>query len=267
MARVDPLAPAPRRPGALRQFFTGVGFLARGFARYRKDPGLAIAGIVPAIIAAVVVLGALATLIYFAGDIATAATPFADHWSPDVRDSVHLIGAIALVGVGLMLAFITFTSVTLAIGDPFYEKISKRVEDEAGGVPGAIDPPWWRTILRDIGESVRLLVVSALIGVPLFLAGFIPVVGQTVVPVIGALVGGWFLAVELVGVPFARRGLRLRDRRRAQRAQRPLAVGFGAAVFVCFLVPFVGAIITMPAAVAGGTLLARRVLDAPDPPR
>jgi CysZ protein len=43
------------------------------------------------------------------------------------------------------------------------------------------------------------------------------------------------------------------------RANRPLAVGFGAAVFVCFLVPL-GAIVTMPAAVAGGALLSRRVL-------
>src|SRR5689334_10789036 len=104
MARVDTVPLAPRRPGAIRQFFTGVGFLARGFGRYRKDPGLAIAGIVPAVIAAVIVLGALATLIYFAGDIATAATPFADKWSADLRDSVHLIGAIALIGVGVMLA-------------------------------------------------------------------------------------------------------------------------------------------------------------------
>jgi CysZ protein len=33
-------------------------------------------------------------------------------------------------------------------------------------------------------------------------------------------------------------------------------------VFVCFLVPL-GAVIVMPAAVSGATLLARRVLDLP----
>lgn len=97
-----------------------------------------------------------------------------------------------------------------------------------------------------------------------FLAGFLPAVGQTVVPVLGALVGGWFLAVELVGVPFTRRGLRLPDRRRALRAHRPAALGFGTAVFCCFLVPG-GAVLVMPAAVAGGTLLARRALGLPDP--
>jgi CysZ protein len=41
-----------------------------------------------------------------------------------------------------------------------------------------------------------------------------------------------------------------------------LALGFGVAVFCCFLIPL-GAVFVMPAAVAGGTLLARRVLGQP----
>ena len=130
-------------------------------------------------------------------------------------------------------------------------------------MPNAVDIPWWRSLGQGVLESIRLVAVSALIGIPLFLAGFLPVVGQTAVPVIGALVGGWFLAVELVGAPFARRGLRLADRRRVLRQNRPLAVGFGAAVFVCFLVPL-GAIVTMPAAVAGAAMLSHRVLGPGD---
>ena len=42
-----------------------------------------------------------------------------------------------------------------------------------------------------------------------------------------------------------------------------MAVGFGAAVFVCFLIPL-GAILVMPAAVAGATLLTRRILALPE---
>lgn len=76
---------------------------------------------------------------------------------------------------------------------------------------------------------------------------------------IGAAVGGWLLAVELVGAPFYRRGMRLPDRRAHLKANRPTTLGFGVAVFVCFLIPL-GAVIVMPAAVAGATLLARRSL-------
>ncbi|HEY7176197.1 MAG TPA: EI24 domain-containing protein [Micromonosporaceae bacterium] len=251
--------PAARRRSAVREFFAGIGLLGRGFARYRSDPGLLIAGIVPALIAAVFVLGALGVLIYFVTDIARAITPFADHWSAVPRDALRVFAGVSIVGIGGLVAFVTFTSVTLAIGDPFYEKIAYRVEDELGGVPGGIDAPWWHGLGRSIVESIRLVLTSALVGIPLFVAGFLPFVGQTVVPVIGALVGGWFLAIELVSAPFERRRLRLADRRRVLRANRPLAVGFGAAVFVCFLVPL-GAIVTMPAAVAGGALLSRRVL-------
>jgi CysZ protein len=245
--------------GAVRQFFAGVSLLGRGFARYRRDPAVLIAGIVPALVAAVLVLGGLGVLIYFADDVAGAITPFADHWSSGPRGLIHLLAGLSIVGIGGLVAFVAFTSITLAIGDPFYERIAYRVEDELGGVPGAVDGPWWRGFGRGIVESIRLVVTSAIVGIPLFVAGFVPVVGQTAVPAIGALVGGWFLAIELVSAPFERRGLRLADRRRVLRANRPLAVGFGAAVFVCFLVPL-GAIVTMPAAVAGGALLTRRVL-------
>ena len=125
-----------------------------------------------------------------------------------------------------------------------------------------MDVPFWSSLRRSLADSLRLVALSALIGVPLFAAGFIPVVGQTVVPVVGALVGGWFLALELVGAPFYRRGMRLPDRRARLRADRPTALGFGVAVFLCFLIPL-GAVLVMPAAVAGAALLARRSLGQP----
>jgi hypothetical protein len=56
-------------------------------------------------------------------------------------------------------------------------------------------------------------------------------------------------------------GCAWKDRRLALRTRTSLALGFGVAVFVCFLVPF-GAVLVIPAAVAGATLLARGVLGA-----
>ena len=95
----------------------------------------------------------------------------------------------------------------------------------------------------------------------LLLLGFIPVLGQTVVLVLGALVGGWFLTLELTGFAFQARGLVLRDRRRALGARRARTLGFGVLTYLLFLVPF-GAVIVMPAAVAGATLLSRDALAA-----
>ncbi|MEV4759132.1 EI24 domain-containing protein [Micromonospora sp. NPDC049559] len=245
--------------GAARQFFTGVGLLLRGLGLYARSPGLVLLGVVPALISGALFVAGYATLIYFVDDLARLVTPFADDWSAWSRDLLRVVAGLAFLGLAGLVGVLTFTAVTLLIGDPFYEKISERVEARYGGVPGEVELSWWRSLRRSLGDSIRLIAMSTLVGIPLFFAGFIPVVGQTVVPALGAAVGGWFLALELVGVPFYRRGLRLPDRRRLLRANRPIALGFGVAVFVCFLIPL-GAVLLMPAAVAGAALLSRTVL-------
>jgi CysZ protein len=89
------------------------------------------------------------------------------------------------------------------------------------------------------------------------------VVGQTVVPVVAALVSGYFLTLELTSIALERRGLRRREKFALLRRERALSVGFGASVFVVFLIPL-GAVLAMPGAVAGGTLLARERLVRQD---
>jgi CysZ protein len=246
----------------LREFLAGLGLLGRGLGMYARNPKLVLLGLIPALISAVLYLAAFATLIYFLSDLSEGVTWWADDWSSGMRDTVQVLAAIGILGLGGLTGILTFTAVTLAIGDPFYEKISEQVEARYGGVPDEIDVPWWRSLRRSIWDSLRLIALSLLIGLPLFVAGFIPIVGQTVIPVIGAFVGGWFLALELVGVAFYRRGMRLPERRTLLKANRPMALGFGVGVFCCFLIPL-GAVLVMPAAVVGGTLLARRVLNLP----
>nr|MDT0660310.1 EI24 domain-containing protein [Micromonospora sp. DSM 115978] len=251
--------------GAARQFLTGVGLLARGVGLYARNPKLVLLGIVPALLTGALFLIGFVALIYVVPDLAAWVTPFADDWSADWRDLFRLVAAFAILGLAGLVGVLTFTAVTLLIGDPFYEKISERVEGRCGGVSDQVEVPFWRSLRHSLADSVRLVALSVLIGVPLFVAGFLPVLGQTVVPVLGALVGGWILALELVGAPFYRRGLRLPDRRRALRANRPTALGFGVAVFCCFLIPL-GAVLIMPAAVAGAALLARHSLGLPIDP-
>ncbi|WP_229401080.1 EI24 domain-containing protein [Micromonospora okii] len=245
--------------GVVGRFFSGAGLLLRGIGLYVRSPGLMLLGVVPALLSGALFLAAFATLAYFVDDLAALVTPFADDWSTTARSLVRVAAGLAFLGLGGLLGVLTFTAVTLVIGDPFYEKISERVEERYGGTPGAVEVPLWASLRHSVADSLRLVALSALIGVPLFAAGFVPVVGQIVVPVIGAAVGGWFLALELTGAPFYRRGMRLPDRRALLKADRPTALGFGVAVFVCFLIP-VGSVLVMPAAVAGATLLARRSL-------
>lgn len=247
----------------MRDFFDGVRLLGRGMRMIGRSPRLILLGMIPALLSMVLYVGLFMLLLYFFEDLVDLATWYAQDWSSAFwRTGAETVTGVAILGAAVLLAILSFTAVTLLIGDPFYEKISESVEDRLGGVPDAVDRPWWRSLGRSLVDSIRLLSLTTMIAIPLFLFGLIPLVGQTVVPVLGATVGGWFVAVELAGIPFYRRGLNLTHRRRLLRQHRKATLGFGVAVFLCFLVPF-GTVLVMPAAVAGGTLLTRRVFDLP----
>jgi CysZ protein len=251
----------PSRRGS--DFFLGLRLLRRGFGMYARSPRLFLLGVVPAVISLAIVATGLFLLLTFIRDVAEFATWFADDWPQPERGLIRFTAGVGIVFGSVMVSVLTYTALTLVIGDPFYEIISTRVEERLGGTPGlADDLPWHRTLRRNFVDSVRLVAFSVGISVPLFAAGFIPIVGQTVVPVVDATVGGWLLALELTGIPFNRRGLRLADRRRLLRANRATALGFGIPVFLILLIPFAG-VFVVPAAVAGGTLLTRHLLGLP----
>lgn len=222
-------------------------------------------GLIPAMISGVLLLGAFAAMIFFVDDVVIWATPFMDGWSEGTRDALRYVVMFAVAALWVLLSVLAFAALTLAIGQPFYEAISKRVEDQLGGAPDAVDVSFWRSLPRSIVDSLRLLMLAVLVGVVIFPIGLIPVVGTIVGPILGAILGGWVLALELSAVPFERRGLRFKQRRAMLRARRPMALGFGVATFVCFLIPL-GAVLVMPAAVVGSTLLSRRLCGQPDRP-
>ncbi|MEV6344478.1 EI24 domain-containing protein [Actinoplanes sp. NPDC051851] len=247
---------------AVRQFVTGAGLLGRGLGIVMSSPRLLLLGLLPALLAGVLYTIALVVLIRFLPDISGWVTSFADDWSTFWRDTMEFLAGAGVLGLAVLLGILSFTAVTLLIGDPFYERISELVEDRFGGVPDAVEVGFWSALRRSLADAVRLLGISVLVGIPLFLLGFLPVVGQTVIPVLAGAIGGWLLALELTGVPFQRRGQRLRHRRVVLAKNVPLTLGFGAAVFVAFLIPL-GAVFLMPAAIAGATLLSRRTLGHP----
>ena len=80
---------------------------------------------------------------------------------------------------------------------------------------------------------------------------------------LGFLFTARILALELTTRPLEARGMTRVERRAALRTRSPRVLGFGVGVQLCFLVPG-GAILVMPAAVAGATHLARHVIGGVD---
>jgi CysZ protein len=248
-------SPTPERT-VVRDFFSGMSYLGRGLALWCSAPKLMMLGALPALIIGTMYGAGLIAVAVNAQLLADWLTPFAAAWPDLWRSLMRIAAVVAVLGLTLLFLVYTFVAVTLTVGDVFYERIWQHVENMMGDAPPALGLAWWRSVWASLWDAVRLLLVAALIGFALFAAGFIPLLGQTVVPVIGALAGGWILTVELTGFALQARGLSLRERRRMLAARRARTLGFGVATYVLFLVPL-GAILTMPAAVAGATMLAR----------
>ncbi|MEU3874077.1 MULTISPECIES: EI24 domain-containing protein [Streptomyces] len=245
----------------MRDLVAGMKYLVEGqrwVARHRRQWGF---GLLPGLITAAGYAVALVVLALRAEDVAAWATPFADGWSSPWAGLFRGALTALFFGGGLLLALLSFTAVTLLVGQPFYEALSERVDREQAREGEPVPEsglPLWRDLWISACESLAVLVRATLWGLLFFALGFLPVVGQTVVPAVGFCVSGFFLTEELTAVALQRRGVRLRERLELLRSRKMLTVGFGLPLVLLFLVPFV-AVLVMPGAVAGATLLVRGV--------
>lgn len=240
----------------IREFAAGVGTLLRGFALWRTRPRLLALGLIPAVISALVLAALLIPLAFSLGAITAWMTPFADGWIEGWRDALRIALGIVLFVAGAVLSGLVFTALTLTIGDPFYQRIWRGVERDLGGPEPTGETGFWSTV----GEGVRLIALGALVALFTLVLGFVPVVGGPLAAVVGVLLSGRLLARELTGRAFDARGLSGDDRARLLASGRARVLGFGAATQLCFMVPL-GAVVTMPAAVAGSTMLARALTE------
>ena len=253
---------------------SGPAYLLRGLGLWRTRPRLMLLGVVPAALVLLTLLGALAALLWRVDDLAAWSTPFADDWADPWRPLVRVLLAAAVVLGAVLLSTVVFTGLTLAVGDPFYERIWAAVEEQLGDAPDGDGIPWWRSV-RD---GLALAATGLLVGVLLLVVGLVPVVGTLTALLAGLALGGRLLAAELLARPLEARGLDRHARKELLRRRRTTVWGFGLATQACFLVPL-GAVAVMPAAVAGATMLARDLLrpaemtlpdsrgDAPGAPR
>ncbi len=196
--------------------------------------------------------------------VADALTGFADGWTPSLAEGLRYVVAGALLLAAVGLGVITFSTLTLALGSPLYDRIGEETEELAGTPPEPVEEPLLVTLPRTVRQSVAMVLLSLLAALPLFLLGLVPVVGTVLGSVAGALVGGWLIATEMVGGALERRGRRrLKDRWALMRRQRARTLGFGVPVFLLLSVPLLS-ILVFPVASAAGTLLARELVGERD---
>ncbi|MGZ3143373.1 EI24 domain-containing protein [Lentzea chajnantorensis] len=244
----------------IKDFGAGFGLLLRGFRLVFSSPKRVLVGALPAVLTAVLMITGWTLLFTNIDSVAGWLTGFADSWSETSRSIVEVAVGISVVVAALGLSVLLFTAITLMIGGPFYEYIAEEVEDELGGVPEAEQVGFWRGFVVGLRGTLLLVGTSVLFAVPLFLGGFIPIVGQTLIPVLAVCINGYLLGIELTGIPFTRRGRTFKQRRKLLATRRSLVLGFAVPTYLLCLIPL-AALVVIPAAMAGGTVLSHRLLS------
>ncbi len=249
----------------ISEFGAGIRTLLRGFALWRTRPGLMNLGLIPAVIALVILGALLLPLILGTGSISAWLTPFAEEWPAPWKGLLRGAVSFVIAAAGIMLASAVFTALTLTIGDPFYQRIWRAVETDLGDPPASDGGGFWSAV----GEGLRLVLLGILVAIVVLLIGLVPLVGGVLGSVLGVVLSGRLLARELTGRSFDARDLSPADRAALFSGSRARVLGFGVATQLCFLIPG-GAVVVMPVAVAASTMLARDMmartpLAAPSP--
>lgn len=235
----------------LKEVFIGAAAPFRGldllFGNLRQLGPLSV---VPALItAAAILLGfALGTW----GALHIELSGYAPAWMPQfLVAATDWLVRVVLILLLLIVCYLIFTPVGLALATPFNDFLSARVERillKADYVeyPGL-------TIWQGLLHTCQHLAVTLVIGIPLAVLAFVPFIGVLfVVP--EAIFASLVLSLEFLDVPLSKRLDRYRQKWAFVRRYPGAGLGFGF-VTLCFLaVPIVN-LFLMPLSIIGGTWL------------
>lgn len=231
----------------------GFVLLGHGFRAWRRHTRIMLLGLIPAGIVATGIAVLLTIVAVNVHGISTGLVhPFSHHWHPAWQDvAAFSATALMLTLVGVVAVF-AFTALSLLLGEPIYTRIWRALELDLGDDPPQHEAGFWQTV----ADSGRLVLQTIVVAIVVALTAAIPFIGLPIAIIGGVLVTGRLVAIELTARPLEARGLTRAQRSHVLRSRNPRLIGFGVAVHLCYAIPL-GAVIVMPAGVAGATILAR----------
>ena len=156
----------------------------------------------------------------------------------------------------IMLFYFTFTTITNFIAAPFNALLAEKVELQLTGEQ--LNNMTMAEMLKDVPRMLKREWQKMAYSIPrfiaLFLLSFVPVVGQTVVPVLTFVFGAWLLAIQYCDYPFDNHKISFKRMRNALGQRKILNFTFGTFVSIFTALPFVN-LVVMPVAVCGATAM------------
>ncbi|MCE9686904.1 sulfate transporter CysZ [Shewanella sp. AS16] len=230
---------------------SGVNYFLYGF-NLIKRPGLRTFVFIPLMI----------NLLLFAGVIYAALGQlevFFDWVNAQLPDYLSwlnfLLWPLAVVTMLVLLSFV-FSSVMNWLAAPFNGLLAEKVEQLLTGKP--LNTGTTVDLLKDLPRvlgrewlKLKYYLPRALLFLLIF---WIPLVGQTLAPVLWFLFSAWMMAIQYCDYPFDNHKVTFKDMKFALAQTRGTSFSFGAAVTVFSMIPIVNFIV-MPVAICGATAM------------
>jgi len=175
---------------------------------------------------------------------------------PDWLSFLSVILLVLSIGSILLFFYFAFTTLSGFIAAPFNGLLAEKVEKMLTGE--AVNDDGFAEIMKDVPRMLnrewQKLWYSLPKFVGLFLLSFIPVIGQTIIPVLTFLFTCWMMAIQYCDYPFDNHKISFGIMKNALGERRTESLTFGALITLCTALPIVN-LVVIPVAVCGATVM------------
>lgn len=181
---------------------------------------------------------------------------YVDDYLPNWLAWLHYIMLSLFVLMVLMIFYFIFSTLAGFIAAPFNGLLAEKVEQMLTGEQLSEQSigDFLKDVPRMLGREWRKLCYSLPKIIGLFLLGFIPFFGQSLVPVLVFLFSAWMMSIQYCDYPFDNHKISF-DHMQQSLSQKKIAnISFGSMVTLCTFVPILNFLI-IPVAVCGATAM------------
>jgi len=233
----------------INQPLTGIGYLIRG-AQLLRHSQLRMFILIPLTINIFI----FASAFWF---LFTSISEWIEHYMQGLPEFLswlsYLFWPIIIFSILFSFSFI-FSTVANLIAAPFNGLLAEKTELLLIGSP--INDDGWQDLLKDVPRIFKRefqkwkYFIPRMIGCLLLF--FIPVIGQTIAPIIWFIFAGWMMAIQYADYPFDNHKVPFSLMRSILAGKLSKNVTFGIIISICTTIPILNFII-MPIAVCGAT--------------
>lgn len=185
----------------------------------------------------------------------------ASFWTWDFgKETFNTISRVFTGLLIVLIGFISFKHIIMALSAPFMGPISKKIEDDFRGVVSQVNTTSSSGLLRrGIKISSRNLFRELLLSIPILLLGFIPVIGLFSA-ILLFLIQAYFAGFGNMDYTLERY-FSYQKSILFVKKNRGVAIGNGLVFMLFLLIPFVGVILVLPFSVTAATIATVKLMN------